>query len=49
MSMHDEERPIDYEVPEEEGVDPADVAERLDEDPEDQPNYTEQRADDEAE
>ncbi len=34
-----EERPVDLEeVPAEEGLSPADVADRLEEDPEDQPN-----------
>ena len=41
MTNPQDERPIELEgVPSEEGVDPADVAERLDEDPEEQPNFT---------
>ena len=36
----DEDRPVDVEgVPAEEGIDEADAAERLDQDPEEQENY----------
>jgi hypothetical protein len=41
---HGEERPIDLsDLPGEEGVDPADAAERLDEDPDDISRNQEQR------
>ena len=39
---HDEERPVDVpdELEQEEGVDQADAADRVDKDPEEQRNYT---------
>lgn len=40
---HGEERPVDLSaLPDEEGIDPADAAERLDKDPDDQPREREQ-------
>jgi hypothetical protein len=43
MSTRGEEHPIELDgVPAEEGISPADVAERLDEDPEEQVNRTDQ-------
>ncbi len=42
MSNPQDDRPIDLEgVPDEEDIDPADAAGRLDDDPEAQPNFTE--------
>jgi hypothetical protein len=44
-TAHGEERPVDIEgVPPEEDISAADVADRLDEDPEEQVNYTERKA-----
>lgn len=44
---HPDERPIDYEVPEEEEIEPAQVADQLEDDPEELRNLTEQHPDDE--
>jgi hypothetical protein len=42
MSNPQEDRPVDFSaVPDEEGIDEADAAGRLDDDPEAQPNLTE--------
>jgi hypothetical protein len=44
MTNPRDEKPVDLgDVPGEEGIDPADAAERLDEDPEAQPNLPEQK------
>lgn len=46
MTLNPDERPHDLAgVPEEEGISTADVGERLDETPEEQPNYPEQHPD----
>jgi hypothetical protein len=52
MTNPQDERPIDLEgVPDEEEIDPADAAGRLDDDPEAQPNFTDDdlRSDEDAE
>ncbi|MCW2793433.1 MAG: hypothetical protein JWO76_2531 [Nocardioides sp.] len=44
-TAHPEERPVDLEgVPAEEGISSADAADRIDEDPDEQVNYTERKA-----
>jgi hypothetical protein len=44
MTNPQDEKPVDLEdVPDEEGIDPADAAGRLEDDPEAQPNFTEQQ------
>lgn len=49
MSDKSQERPVRADgVPSEEGLDVADVAERLDEDPDEQENYTEEHGLDES-
>lgn len=41
MSEHQEERPLELpDAVDEEGISAADAAERLEQDPEEQPNYT---------
>lgn len=40
MTHAPEERPIDYDVPEEEGIEPASVEEDLEEEPEEKVNFT---------
>lgn len=47
MTNRDEERPIDPDLPPEEDIDPADVDERVEMEPEEQRNYTDQNPDDE--
>ncbi|MCW2842337.1 MAG: hypothetical protein JWN22_253 [Nocardioides sp.] len=44
-TAHPEERPVDLEgVPAEEDISSADAADRLDDDPDEQVNYTERKA-----
>jgi hypothetical protein len=45
MTNPQEERPVHLEdVPDEEGIDPADAVDRLEEDPEAQPNFTDDQS-----